>query len=206
MRYRVQGNESVQTVNVLGDATTNATISGLTPSTSYMIKIAAMNSAGIGVYSDPLTVETSVAGQSRHLQVILLLLLSHTCTPPGAFVRFLGMDLSNHSYVDLTAVGDAQGGGDSVQCHTDLVTCCNATAGPDVETGTSPMELNCQSQISCSISLRFVKLSKLICDTEEEVMSHLVYIAALLRPMQSIMMMVGRLCMQDCMPVEVRRT
>ena len=45
----------------------------------------------------------------------LLLSLSHTCTPSGAFVRFLGMDLSNHSYVDLTAVGDAQGGGDSVQ-------------------------------------------------------------------------------------------
>ena len=63
--------------------------------------------------------------------MVLLLLLSHTCTPPGAFVRFLGMDLSNHSYVDLTAVGDAQGGGDSVQCHTDLSTCCNATAGPD---------------------------------------------------------------------------
>ena len=64
MWYRVQGNESVQTVNVSGDATTNATISGLTPSTSYMIKIAAMNSAGIGVYSDPLTMKTSVAGES----------------------------------------------------------------------------------------------------------------------------------------------
>ena len=75
-----------------------------------------------------------------------------------------------------------------------------------METGTSPMALCCNSQISCSISLRFVEIIELICDTEEEVMSHLVYIAVLLRPMQSRMTMVGRLCMQDCMPVEVRRT
>jgi len=49
-------------MNVSGSATTNATISGLTPSTSYVIEVAAMNSAGIGVYSEPLTVETLVAG------------------------------------------------------------------------------------------------------------------------------------------------
>ena len=41
------------------------------------------------------------------------------------------MDLPNHSYVNLTAVGDAQNGSDSVQCHTDLSTCCNRDAGPD---------------------------------------------------------------------------
>ena len=43
----------------------------------------------------------------------------------------MGVDLSNHSYVDLTLVGDARSGSDSVQCHTDLSTCCNAAAGPD---------------------------------------------------------------------------
>ena len=47
---------------VSGGATTNATISGLTPSTSYVIEVAAVNSAVTGVYSEPLTVETSVAG------------------------------------------------------------------------------------------------------------------------------------------------
>ena len=41
------------------------------------------------------------------------------------------MDLSNHSYVDLTAVGAAMDGSDSVQCHTDLSTCCNKTQGAD---------------------------------------------------------------------------
>ena len=41
------------------------------------------------------------------------------------------MDLLNHSYVDLTAVGNATDGSDSVQCHTDLRTCCRDTQGAD---------------------------------------------------------------------------
>ena len=41
------------------------------------------------------------------------------------------MDLSNHSYVNLTAVGDAQDGSDSVQCHSDLNTCCSGAHGND---------------------------------------------------------------------------
>ena len=49
----------------------------------------------------------------------------------GVFVRFLGVDLSNHSYVDLTAVGTAMDGSDSVQCRTDLSTCCTSGAGGD---------------------------------------------------------------------------
>ena len=62
MRYGVQGSGSTQIESVSGGATTEATISGLTSSTSYVIEVAAVKSAGIGVYSDPLTVETSVAG------------------------------------------------------------------------------------------------------------------------------------------------
>ena len=39
--------------------------------------------------------------------------------------------LANHSYVDLSQVGrsDITGGGDDVQCITDLTTCCNSTYG-----------------------------------------------------------------------------
>ena len=58
----MQGSGSTQTVSISGGAATEATITGLTPSTIYVIEVAAVNSAGIGVYSDPLTVETSVAG------------------------------------------------------------------------------------------------------------------------------------------------
>ena len=45
------------------------------------------------------------------------------------YVSFMGANLTNHSYVDLTLVGDAWNGSDNVQCHTDLVTCCSATQG-----------------------------------------------------------------------------
>ena len=78
-------------MNVSGGAATEVTISGLTPSTSYVIDIAAMNSAGIGVYSESLTVETSVAGESSHLQALLLWLLASNmnsirclCQIPGS--------------------------------------------------------------------------------------------------------------------------
>ena len=130
VRYGVQGSGSTQTESVSGGAATQVTITGLTPSTSYVVDIAAVNSAGTGVYSEPLTVETSVAGESIYTLIVLLWILQ-ICNPSGAFVRFLEVDLSNHSYVNLTAVGDAMDGSDSVQCRTDLSTCCNAAAGGD---------------------------------------------------------------------------
>ena len=65
---------------------------------------------------------------------LLLCLLSalvevHSQTVP--YVSFMGTNLPNHSYVDLTLVGGARDGSDGVQCHTDLLTCCNATQGAD---------------------------------------------------------------------------
>ena len=81
VRYGVQGSGSTQTESVSGGATTEATISGLTPSTSYVVDIAAVNSAGTGVYSESLTVETSVAGEASHLQAVLLwLLVTYMCS------------------------------------------------------------------------------------------------------------------------------
>ena len=65
---------------------------------------------------------------------LLLCLLSalvevHSQSVP--YVSFMGTALLNHSYVDLTLVGDAREGSDSVHCRTDLSTCCNPAAGPD---------------------------------------------------------------------------
>ena len=85
VRYGVQGSGSTQTESVTEGTTTEATISGLTPSTSYEIAIAAENSAGTGVYSEPLTVETPVAGEPSHLQAVLLWLLT---TYSGAWPVF----------------------------------------------------------------------------------------------------------------------
>ena len=43
----------------------------------------------------------------------------------------MGERLPNHGYVDLSLVGNAIDGSDSVQCHTDLTTCCSGAQGVD---------------------------------------------------------------------------
>ena len=43
------------------------------------------------------------------------------------YISFMGTNLPNHSYIDLTQVGEDS---DSVQCHTDLTTCCSEDQGP----------------------------------------------------------------------------
>ena len=43
----------VQTESVSGGGATQTTISGLMPSTTYSIEVAAVNSAGTGLYSSP---------------------------------------------------------------------------------------------------------------------------------------------------------
>ena len=45
------------------------------------------------------------------------------------YVSFKGQTLANHSYVDLSLVGNDDGGSDSVVCHTDLGTCCSSSQG-----------------------------------------------------------------------------
>ena len=46
------------------------------------------------------------------------------------YVSFMGQTLANHSYVDLSLVGRPDfGGGEGVQCITDLSTCCTGIDG-----------------------------------------------------------------------------
>ena len=61
---------------------------------------------------------------------ILLYLMSQVCyceDEEYPHVSFNGMVLANHSYVNLLLVNNTESG--SVQCHTDLETCCRATQG-----------------------------------------------------------------------------
>ena len=68
-----------------------------------------------------------------NLSVLLVVLLwslveVHSQTAP--YVSFMGENLPNHSYVDLTLVGDdISDPGNTVSCHTDLSTCCRAGQG-----------------------------------------------------------------------------
>ena len=68
----------------------------------------------------------------RVIAPLLLCLLSalvevHSLTPP--YLTFKGNNIPNHSYVDLKTVG--REGPNSVQCHTDLSTCCSRIQGRD---------------------------------------------------------------------------
>ena len=60
--------------------------------------------------------------------LVLSLVEVHSQTAP--YVTFMEETLHNHSYVDLSLVGDANSGNETV-CKTDLSTCCNVGAGPD---------------------------------------------------------------------------
>ena len=53
----------------------------------------------------------------------------HSQTFP--YVSFMNQTLDNHSYVDLSLVGrpDRLEGGHSVECHTDLTSCCRRDDG-----------------------------------------------------------------------------
>ena len=62
---------------------------------------------------------------------ILISLCVHCLLAQMTFhVSFLGQTLANHSYVDLSRVGNDASGSDSVQCITDLHSCCSGTEGP----------------------------------------------------------------------------
>ena len=69
------------------------------------------------------------------MALVSLLLLSVClaeihCQTTFPYVSFMGQTLANHSYVDLSLVRDYYDGSDSVQCRTDLSTCCSVSQGP----------------------------------------------------------------------------
>lgn len=55
-----------------------------------------------------------------------IVVVANTQTIP--YLSFSGKNLSNHSYVNFSTVGDVN---NSIQCHTDLVTCCTSDQGTD---------------------------------------------------------------------------
>ena len=70
------------------------------------------------------------------MAVIQLSLLMMVCWSVGEvycqtfpYVSFMSQTLANHSYVDISQVGSAGSGSDSVQCITDLATCCTSSDG-----------------------------------------------------------------------------
>ena len=63
--------------------------------------------------------------KSALLLVLLWSLVEvHSQTPPAPYLTFMGETLPDHSYVDLSALGDIDNVDDHVVCHTDLTSCC----------------------------------------------------------------------------------
>ena len=62
------------------------------------------------------------------LSLLWSLVEVHCQTAP--YVTFMGNTVPSHGYVDLSQVGGNENGADSVQCHTDLSTCCIGDQGP----------------------------------------------------------------------------
>ena len=73
----------------------------------------------------------------------------HSQTAP--YVTFMGETLPNHAYVGLNLVGNNASGSDSVQCHTDLVTCCSSDQGVHrgdwIPPGSDPFSNNMSADI-----------------------------------------------------------
>ena len=65
------------------------------------------------------------------LLLVLLSLVEVHCQQTFPYVSFMGQTLANHSYMDISQVGNNGSGSSSdfIQCHTDLVTCCSGAQG-----------------------------------------------------------------------------
>ena len=68
-------------------------------------------------------------------EVCFLICLSLYCPLGSAqtfpYITFLGTTLANHSYVNFSLVGNPESdNNNTVQCHTDLSTCCSGSQGP----------------------------------------------------------------------------
>ena len=67
------------------------------------------------------------------VSVLLFLLWSlvevHSQTAPN--LTFMGETLPDHSYVDISALGELANETDHVVCHTDLTTCCGGPGNDD---------------------------------------------------------------------------
>ena len=64
---------------------------------------------------------------ARTLLLLPLLLVVEVKCQTAPYVSFMGQSLANNSYVDISQVGTSDSS--SIQCHTDLMTCCRSTEG-----------------------------------------------------------------------------
>ena len=74
-------------MTVPGSNTTEATIINLMPSTMYIVRVAAINDAGDGVYSDPLTASTNHSTEHSTATVCTAAISARTGTNSETMTR-----------------------------------------------------------------------------------------------------------------------
>ena len=69
VQYGIQGSGSTVRKNVPGGAATEATLTGLKSATAYYVEVAAVNSVGIGVYSESISILTEGKNNYQSLEI-----------------------------------------------------------------------------------------------------------------------------------------
>ena len=118
------GSGSTQAVSVSGGSVTEAAISSLMSSTTYSIQVAAVNSAGIGMYSDYLIVQTTSKCIVDYIDSRSACDYYGTCT--GVYLSLNDDIIPNHGYVVISDIGSTDD--TALICHTNRPATLNNNA------------------------------------------------------------------------------
>jgi len=69
VQYAIQGSGNMVRKNVPGGTTTKATLTGLKSATAYYVEVAAVNSVGIGVYNESISILTEGKNSYQNLEI-----------------------------------------------------------------------------------------------------------------------------------------
>ena len=100
-------------MSVSGGSVTEATISNLMSSTTYSIQVAAVNSAGIGIYSDLLIVQTESKCSPIYSPVFCVYIYTQNT---GVYLCVDDDIIPNHGYVVVSDIGSTNA--TALICHT----------------------------------------------------------------------------------------
>ena len=110
-------------LNVTGTSASDRTFtaSGLVPLTTYMFRIAAVNSDGVGPYSGPNSFNTSFPrGKQAYITIVVLFFYTYA----EVSLKFNNKLLHNQSIVDLEDITTGDG---RLFCLTNSSSCCRST-------------------------------------------------------------------------------
>ena len=113
VRYGEVGTSEEERRVEMASGDSMSTVSGLTKETVYTVEVAAETSGGTGVYSEPLTIETSDSKLMWLWQSSCLVLL---ISSRDVYLSLNGEVIPNHGYVEISDIGSSDT--TALLCHT----------------------------------------------------------------------------------------